>query len=83
MRKKPIFRTPPVPIGGIQKKYIIFKYENGKETFSTNYDVAQEIFELFASSPILDKANTYFLVDNRLIFLQNVTEIAFNLEERD
>lgn len=79
MNRKPSFRNPP---GRIRVKRVAFRFENGKEVFSTNLSVAKALWEKFRSEPEIDKKNAYLLVGEKVVFLERVNEIFFNLEDK-
>jgi hypothetical protein len=68
---------PPLP--PCPRSFISFIFENGMTIKSYNIDTVQALVEVFESTPILDKKNAYFIVDNQVVFLENVDSVKWNL----
>jgi hypothetical protein len=74
MNSKLLPPLPPSP-----KSFISFNFKNGISIKSYNTETVQALVEVFESIPTLDKKNAYFIVDNKVVFLENVDSINWNL----
>ena len=61
--------------------FICFTLIDGMSIKSFNIETVQALVEVFKSTPTLDKKNAYFIVDNQVVFLENVSFIRWDLVE--
>jgi hypothetical protein len=74
MNSKLLPPLPPSP-----KSFICFNFKNGMSIKSYNVETVQALVEVFKSTPTLDKKDAYFIIDNQVVFLENVDSIKWNL----
>lgn len=74
-------KLPPLPPS--PKSFICFTFEDGMSIKSFNTETVKAIVEVFESTPLLDKKNAYFVVDNQIVFLENVNFVKWNLVEEE
>ncbi|MCM3763476.1 hypothetical protein [Neobacillus niacini] len=73
-------KPPAVPQ---TKNFIRFTFSNGESVISSKVETIKALVEVFESIPLLDKKNAYFIVDNKVVFLENVDSIHWNLIEEE
>jgi hypothetical protein len=71
---------PPVPR---PVNFIRFTFNNGKTFCSLKKDTVKAVVDLFESTHDIDKKNAYVIVDNNVVFMENVDSISWNLVEED
>lgn len=76
---QPILPPPPLP----PKSFIRFTFNNGTTISSRNAETIKAVVEEFESMPAFDKKSAYFVVDNRVVFLENVDTIHWYLDEEE
>jgi hypothetical protein len=73
----------PIPPAPKPRNYIEITFNSGKTIWSPKVETIKEIVRVFKLSPELDKQNAYVVLDNSVVFLENVDEIRWNLVEED
>lgn len=74
--------SPIVP-SSPKSSFICFTLESGMSIKSSNIETVKPLVELIKSTPTLDKKNAYFIVDNQVVFLENVDFIRWELAEEE
>lgn len=75
--------SPVVPPKPRPKNFIKFTFNNGNAISSSKVEVIKDLVEFLESTPTVNKKNAYFVIENKIVFLENVDSISWNLVEEE